>query len=251
MLKPVALQMYTVRDYAERDFFNTIKEVAKIGYPGIELAGTYEAAASELKQLLDSLSLKICGSHIPIELLEKDLDNIVRFNLDVENKNIICPWLPENRRDSAEKWEKTAEELNSLGEKLRTYGLTLSYHNHNFEFERFDNKYGIEILIENTSPENLKLEVDVFWIKFAGLDPVEFLNRYKDRINLIHLKDMEPDGKTFAEVGEGVIDFKPIFEIGDSGIVEWYIVEQDICKRPSLESARLSFENLKRLGRVG
>jgi len=250
MLKPVALQMYTVRDYAERDFFNTIKEVAKIGYSGIELAGTYEATASELKQLLDSLNLKICGSHIPIDLLERDFDNIVKFNLDIGNKNIICPWLPESKRNSTEMWKKTAEELNSLGEKLRAYGLTLSYHNHNFEFERFDNKYGIEILIENTSPENLKLEVDVFWIKFAGLDTVEFLNRYKDRINLIHLKDMEPDGKTFAEVGEGVIDFKPIFEIGDSGIVEWYIVEQDICKRPSLESARLSFENLKRLGRV-
>jgi len=250
MLKPVALQMYTVRDYAEKDFLSTIKEVAKIGYSGIELAGTYGVSASELKQLLNSLNLKICGSHILIELLERDFDNIVKFNLDIGNKNIICPWLPEDKRNSAEKWEQTAEELNSLGEKLRAYGFTFSYHNHNFEFERFANKYGIEILIENTSPENLKLEVDVFWIKFAGLDPVEFLNRYKDRINLIHLKDMEPDGKTFAEVGEGIIDFKPIFEIGDSGIVEWYIVEQDICKRPSLESARLSFENLRRLGRV-
>jgi sugar phosphate isomerase/epimerase len=87
-------------------------------------------------------------------------------------------------------------------------------------------------------------------MKFAGLDPVEFLKSHKDRINLIHLKDMEPDGKTFAEVGEGIIDFKPIFDAGDTGMVEWYIVEQDICKRPSLESARLSFENLKRWGRV-
>jgi sugar phosphate isomerase/epimerase len=250
MLKPVGLQMYTVRDYAENDFLGTLKEVAKIGYHGIELAGTYGVRASELKQVLDSLNLKVCGSHTVIDFLEKDFDNTVKFNLEVGNKNIVCPWLPESKRNSAETWKKTAEELNSLGEKLKGYGLNLSYHNHNFEFERFNNKYGIEILIENTSPENLKLEVDVFWIKFAGLDPVEFLNKYRDRINLIHLKDMESDGKTFAEVGEGIIDFRPIFEAGDTGMVEWYVVEQDICKRPSLESAKLSFENLKRWGRV-
>jgi len=250
MLKPVGLQMYTVRDYAEEDFLGTVRKVAEIGYHGIELAGTYGVRASELKQTLDSLNLKACGSHTAIDLLEKDFDNTVKFNLEVGNRNIVCPWLPENKRNSAEIWEKTAKEFNSLGERLKSYGLNLSYHNHNFEFERFNNKYGIEILIENTNPENLKLEVDVFWVKFAGLDPVEFLNKYRDRINFIHLKDMESDGKTFAEVGEGIIDFKPIFEIGDTGMVEWYVVEQDICKRPSLESAKLSFENLKRWGRV-
>ncbi len=155
------------------------------------------------------------------------------------------------KRNSIEEWKKTAEELNSIGERLRADGLTLSYHNHNFEFEKFEDKYGIEVLIENTDPENLKLEVDVFWIKFAGLDPAEFLKKYIDRINLIHLKDMKADKKTFAEVGEGIIDFKPVFEIGDSSsIVEWYIVEQDRCERLSIESARLSFENLRKMGRV-
>lgn len=250
-LKPIALQMYTVRDYSEKNFIETVKKVAEIGYKGIELAGTYGVKSDELKQILDSLDLKVCGSHIPIDLLEKDFDNTVKFNLELGNKNIVCPWLPEDRRNSIEEWKKTAEELNSIGERLRADGLTLSYHNHNFEFEKFGDKYGIEILIENTDPENLKLEVDVFWIKFAGLDPAEFLKKYIDRINLIHLKDMKADKKTFAEVGEGIIDFKPIFEIGDSSsIVEWYIVEQDRCERPSIESVRLSFENLKKMGRV-
>jgi len=250
MSKPLGIQMYTVRDYAEKDFLGTIRKIAEIGYKGIELAGTYGIKATDLKQVLDSLDLKVCGSHTAIDLLERNFNDTVEFNLEIGNKNIVCPWLPESRRNSAEAWRKTAEELNSLGERLKPYGLTLSYHNHNFEFERFDNRYGIYILIENTSPENLKLEVDVFWMKFAGLDPVEFLKSHKDRINLIHLKDMEPDGKTFTEVGEGIIDFKPIFDAGDTGMVEWYIVEQDTCKRPSLESARLSFENLKRWGRV-
>ncbi|MGB9681483.1 MAG: sugar phosphate isomerase/epimerase family protein [bacterium] len=250
MSKPVGLQMYTVRDYAEKDFLGTVKKVAEIGYKGIELTGTYGVKAKELKEVLDSLDIKICGSHTAIDLLEKDFNSTIEFNLTVGNKNIVCPWLPESKRNSADIWKETAEELNSLGERLKIYGLTLSYHNHNFEFEKFGDKYGIDILIENTSSENLKLEVDVFWVKFAGLDPGEFLKMHSDRINLIHLKDMEPDQKTFAEVGEGIIDFKPIFEIGDRGIIEWYVVEQDVCKRSSLESARISFENLKKLGRI-
>ncbi|HPC77854.1 MAG TPA: sugar phosphate isomerase/epimerase, partial [bacterium] len=93
-LKPIALQMYTVRDYSEKNFIETVKKVAEIGYKGIELAGTYGVKSDELKQILDSLDLKVCGSHIPIDLLEKDFDNIVKFNLELGNKNIVCPWLP-------------------------------------------------------------------------------------------------------------------------------------------------------------
>lgn len=247
MKKSIALQMYTVRDYAERDFLGTIKRIAAIGYQGIELAGTYGVDSHKLKEVLDSIGIKVCGTHIPIEFLENNFEELVEYNMHIGNKNIVCPWLPEDKRDSKSAWEETAKKLNLIGEKLRQSNFIFSYHNHSFEFENFGNKYGIEILLENTDLNNLKLEVDVFWVKYAGIDPVEFLVKHKERISLIHLKDMGADGKSFAEIGEGIIDFEPIFQIGDTSPSEWYIVEQDTSKGDTLTSARISFENLKRL----
>jgi len=251
MARPlVALAVYTVRDEAEKDFIGTIKRITRIGYEGIEIGDVYGVKASELKNLLDSLGLKVAGRHIGIDILEKDLEATIEYDLEIGNKNIVCPFLPKERRSDTSGWKRVAGELNSIGEKLKKSNLVFSYHSHNFEFEKFDGKYGLDILMESTNPENLKWEIDVFWAKYAGVEPVEFLNKYRDRIHLVHLKDMESDGKTFAEVGEGVIDFNTIFEVSERGKVEWYIVEQDICKRPSLESARISFENLKKWGKV-
>mgnify|MGYP000188548592 FL=1 len=247
---PVALQLYTVRDETAKDFVGTLRKVAEIGYAGVEFAGTGGLSASELKKILDDLGLKPAGSHVGIDQLKNNLEAVIDYNLELGNKYVVCPAIPEEMRRDAEAWRETARLLSEIGAKCAEKGLVLCYHNHAFEFQKFDGVYGYDILFESSDPRYLKAEIDVFWVKFGGEDPAEYIRRYSDRCVLVHLKDMGEDGRTFKEVGEGIIDFKPIFEACEAGRVEWYIVEQDVCQRPSLESARISFENLKRWGKV-
>jgi len=247
---PVALQLYTVRDETAKDFLGTLEKVAQIGYEGVEFAGTGGLSPSELKKALNDPGLKPAGSHVGIDQLKGNLDAVIEYNLEIGNKYVVCPYMPEEMRGSASQWREAAETLSEIGAKCREKGLILCYHNHAFEFQKFDGKYGFDILYESSDPECLKAEIDTFWVKFGGGDPAEYIRKLAGRCPLIHLKDMGEDGKTFMEVGEGIMDFQAIFDASEKGGVEWYIVEQDVCQRPSLESARISFENLRRWGKV-
>ncbi len=130
--------------------------------------------------------------------------------------------------------------------------MALYYHNHAFEFEPLGGTTGMEILLAETDPELVGFECDVYWVQYGGQDPAAFIQAHAGRFPLIHLKDMvgEGDGRTFAEVGEGKIDFAAIFAAAEAQGAAWYIVEQDTCQRPSLESAKLSLENLKGWGKA-
>ncbi|MCL5283604.1 MAG: sugar phosphate isomerase/epimerase [Armatimonadetes bacterium] len=246
---PVAAQMYTVRDVAAKDFVGTFKEVAKIGYAGVELAGDGGFSAKELRALLEDLNLKIAGNHVGIEKLETALDEAIHYNRELGNPNIVVPYMPEPRRADANGWRQTAKLLNQFGQRCKEAGMVLCYHNHSFEFQKFEGKYGLEILMEETDPSLVYAEVDTYWVQHGGEDPAAFIRRYPGRARLLHLKDMANDAeRSFAEVGEGILDFKAIFAAAEVGKTEWYIVEQDVCKRPSINSLRISFENLKKWG---
>ncbi|HID56864.1 TPA: sugar phosphate isomerase/epimerase [Candidatus Poribacteria bacterium] len=247
---PVALQLYTVRDETAKDFLGTLERVAQIGYEGVEFAGTGGLSSSELKKALDELGLKPAGSHVGIDQLKGNLDAVIEYNLEIGNRYVVCPFMPEEMRGSASQWREVAETLSEIGAKCKEEGLILCYHNHAFEFRRFNGKYGLDILYESSDPEFLKAEIDTFWVKFGGEEPAEYIRKLAGRCPLIHLKDMGEDGKTFMEVGEGIMDFMAIFDASEKSGVQWYIVEQDVCQRPSLESARISFENLRKWGKV-
>jgi sugar phosphate isomerase/epimerase len=248
---PVALQLYTVRNKTETDLVGTLREVARIGYAGVEFAGFRDWEAAELKSVLAQFQLEIAGGHVPIQQLEKGLDSVIAFNLSLGNRYVVCPWIPEERRKDKADWLAIARLFNQVGEKCRENGLTFCYHNHSFEFLRFGDTYALDLLFAATKPELVKAELDTYWIKHGGEDPVEYLKCYGGRCPLLHLKDMADDEKrSFAEVGEGILEWPAIFEAAEEGGVEWYIVEQDTCPGPPIESARLSFENLKKWGKV-
>ncbi len=248
---PVAAQMYTVRDRTANDFVGTFKEVAKIGYAGVELAGDGGLSAKELRALLEDLNLKIAGNHVGIQKLESSLDDTLRYNHELGNPYIVIPAIPESRRSDASAWRQTAEALNRIGRSCKDAGMTLCYHNHAAEFQRFDGKFGLDILLNESDPNLVFAEVDTYWVKYGGEDPAAFIRRHPGRARLLHLKDMANDAeRSFAEVGEGILDFKAIFAAAEIGKTEWYIVEQDACKRPSIDSLRISFENLQKWGLV-
>ena len=228
----------------------TVKEVAKIGYRAVELAGYGNLnTADEAKKALNRAGLTVSGAHAPIEILENDLHKVLADAEALGNQTIICPWIPETRRKDAAGWIAVAKSLNQIGRACHERGFEFAYHNHSFEFQQFDGKNALDILFENCDPHLVKAEIDVYWVKHGGEDPAQRINKLGERVMLLHLKDMAagPD-KKFAEVGTGILDFKAILAAGEKVGVKFGVVEQDnTYGKPPLESVRISFENLKKI----
>ncbi len=248
---PVALQLYTVRDQTAVDFPGTVRRVAELGYAGIELAGDGGLTAEQLRALLDETGLRLAGSHVPLERMIEDMDGVIAYYQDLGSPYVGVPFLGEAYR-SAKGFREAARALNRAGAALQEAGMSLYYHNHAFEFEPLGETTGMEILLAETDPDLVGLECDVYWVQYGGRDPAAFITENAGRFPLVHLKDMVGKGseRTFAEVGEGILDFEAIFAASEAQGVSWYIVEQDVCQRPSLDSARISLENLRRWGKA-
>lgn len=245
----IGLQLYTVRDECEKDFKETIKKVATIGYKGLEFAGYYGMDAGELKHILDDLGIKAVSAHVPLSNLKKSLEAEIEYVNTLGMKAITLPWLPEENTKDEDAFLRTSELISVLDEKCVQHGIQLCYHNHDFEFHKIKDEYILDIFLKNA--KNLKLELDTFWISYAGIDTIEYMSNHASRLHFIHLKDMIKDEKPiFAEVGEGSLDIGSFIKLAVKFGVEWAFVEQDICKRQSLESARISFENIKKMGFV-
>jgi sugar phosphate isomerase/epimerase len=242
--------MYTVRDQAEKDFAGTFKAVAQMGYPAVQPAGTGGLSAKDLKRLVDDLGLAVAGAHVNLEALEADPDREIAYWLEVGTPDVVVPAIPQARR-TYEGFRGVAESMNRIGARCKALGARLSYHNHAFEFEKFDGQYALDLLLAWSDAELVKWEPDVYWVKYGGEDPAALIRKYSGRCPLVHLKDMTADAsRTFAEVGEGILDWPPIFAASEANGAEWYIVEQDRWTRPSLEAAALSLKHLKDWGKL-
>ncbi|MBO0587346.1 sugar phosphate isomerase/epimerase [Sporosarcina sp. E16_8] len=243
---PIALQMFSLRNESEKDFIGTLKKVADMGYDGIEFAGYGGLAAEELKKVLDNLGLKAASSHVSLTTLETELEEIINYQHIIGSKNIVCPYLPPERREK-EDYYNLIPFLNKVGERCFDEGITFSYHNHDFELIELDNgKRPLELLMEETNPKWVQTELDIYWLTKAGENPVEWIERYQNRTPLIHLKDMTTDGEQFfAELGTGGVDIDGVLKQASNSNVEWWVIEQDQSRRTPLESAKISIDHLK------
>jgi len=242
---PVALQLYTVREEMRRDFVGTLEKVAEIGYAGVEFAGFGGLPASKIKNLLDRLNLKAVGSHTDVCMLKDKLNEVIEYNLEIGSSYIICPWAEYFTKQD---YIDAARFYNRIGEKCREKGLNFAYHNHDLELDFFDGERGLDIIYRETEPELVKAEIDTYWVKYAGVDPVGYVRKYTGRCPLVHLKDMEDEkSKNTTEVGEGILDIGALIKASEEAGTLWLVVEQDTFKRPALESAWISFTNLKQL----
>jgi len=242
MAQPIlGLQVYTVRDALGEDFAGTLKRVKEVGYDAVELCGTGPFSGTELKDVLDDIGLRIAGTHTGIDALENDTEACIQLAHDLEMTNLVCSFMPEERRKTGENWAAVARAMDGIGQRLREAGLRLSYHNHSFEFQTFDGQYGLDIFFENCSPENVYSELDTYWVKDGGEDPVAYINKYAGRINILHCKDKSAGEKgTYTEVGNGILDWPAIHAAAVAAGVEWYAVEQDICPGDPFDSAAAS-----------
>lgn len=248
---PVALQLYTVREDAARDFVGTLDQVAAIGYVGVELAGYGPLTPSELHAKLDSLGLTVAGSHVALARLENELDVVIAECQTLQCPNIVCPVLPTERRTEVG-FRQLAASLNAIGRAVTSSGLSLCYHNHAFEFEtEIDGIAAYDWLMANTDPTLVRIEIDAYWVQKAGRDPAAYIEKYSGRVPIVHLKDMTADAaQTFAPVGTGSVDFAPLFAAAERGGVQWYIVEQDRAEGSAIEAARTSWTNLRAMGKI-
>lgn len=234
---PIGLQLYTVRDELARDTDAALAQVASIGYKHVELAGLHGKTPAEFRELLDKHGLAAVSSHEPIDDVQAAIDRAKILG----HQFVVCPYLDESQRQS---YTPLAARLLDAAAKLKEHGLTVCYHNHDFEWLPADGgKRGIDILFDGT---DLNSELDVYWVAKAGDKPVDWINKLAGRLPLLHMKDMadSPD-QGFAEVGTGIIDFNAILEAAKSAGVKHLIVEQDSNWKVSpMESARVGLENL-------
>ncbi|WP_417329913.1 sugar phosphate isomerase/epimerase family protein [Halomonas cupida] len=228
---PIAVQMYTLRDFGTlEEQFST---VADAGVGAVELVGDQGIPADQLNQLLDSNDLEVSSSHVQLEDLRQNLDEVVAFHKAIGNDTLVVPYLDESQRPMDEAgWQALGEELGTLARELAEQDLRLAYHNHDFEMETFGDQTAMEVLFDAAGPD-LYAEVDVAWVARGGLDPAQYLANFDDRLFAIHVKDNAPKGeaedeKGFAIPGQGVLDWQSILPAADQAGVEWYVIEHDL-----------------------
>jgi len=227
----MALQMYTLRNVGTPA--EQFAMAHKAGFKHVELVGTHEMEAKELKALLDKNQLTATSSHVQLKALEDDYAQTVAFNKAVGNDTIVVPWIePEDRPDTTQGWTDYAKRLDKLGAKLRKDGIQLGYHNHDFEMKKYDGVTALEILLNNSNADNLKLEMDAAWVFRGGQDPVRILKAYPGRVFAMHAKDsasigVRDDEMNFAPLGEGLLDWATIMPAAKASGVKWFIIEHD------------------------
>jgi len=245
-MSKVGLQLYSIRELTQKDFLGTLEEVGKIGYDGVEFAGFFNAPSKDVKNVLNGSGLEACGSHTGINSLTDTLEEVIEYNLEINNTYIICPGLPEEMRNSADAWKRTADLFNSLGMKCKENGIQFGYHNHSVEFQKFEGEYGFDILAKNTQADLVCLQIDTYWVEHTGLKSVDFMKKYPTRLPLLHVKEMKSfEDKRCTEIGKGVIDFKEIIKLGKEYGTIWYIVEQENFDIPYYQSIKESLKYLK------
>ena len=244
LLKEVGLQLYSLREETEKDFCATVEKVAKMGYTGVEFAGYGGLKPAALAQLLKDNGLAAYGTHFgALPKTDAELDAQIEMNLALGNPYLVCPWHDMKNRDDA---LQLAEIMNETAAKLKPHGLRLGYHNHAHEFAKDGDDVLMDVLMENTEKE-IFAEFDVFWVAYAGYDPVEYIRRYAGRQPLMHLKELVADRKANVELGTGILDFAAIIPAGQQAGTEHFIIEQEEYTLPPLESCKASLDAVLRL----
>ncbi|QGQ98748.1 sugar phosphate isomerase/epimerase [Paenibacillus psychroresistens] len=245
----VGLQLYTLRDQMAIDLEGTLRHVAALGYSGVEFAGYFGRSAQEIRSLLDELNLKAIGSHIGLTNISENLQGEIDFIKTIGGSYFTCPSVPEEDRKDAAGWQSLYAIFQKTGEEVGKQGLQFCYHNHAFEFDiQVGDEFAFDALYQTTTTEAVKVELDVCWVQFAKQDVLTYIEKYKGRIPLLHLKDFTRDEQgqlKTLELGQGEVQLDQVIDASVKAGVKWLIVEQDSCQNPPLESIANSMNWLR------
>ena len=246
----LAMQVYSVRDAAEADFVQCMKDLKAMGYDGVELAGTYGMTAVQVKAILDEIGLTLVSAHVGADLMWDDA--LMADYAATGMRYIAIPWFhkPTDPAFLADNIEK----IRVLGERMRSFGLQLGYHNHDFELATVpeDGRCALEAYYEEIPADLLVTQLDLAWVRAGGKEPIAFLRRYPHRAPTVHIKDYKgtfgAEDFELCPVGEGCQDVPGLLEAARAVGTRWLIVEQDQPNggRSRMECAAVSAANLKR-----
>lgn len=227
---PIAVQVYSVRGEAEHDFAGTMKKLGEMGYDGVELAGLYGKSAEEIRDSIKAAGLTAISAHVSYDELAGDLEKTLQDYETIGCRYIVIPWLGEDRRFGTALYEETLKMLPVISEGCKKHGMTLLYHNHDFEFAKTpDGTYVLDQLYAEVPADVLGAEPDTCWIKVGGPDPSEWLKKYSGRCPLVHVKDFRrrEDGVDLLALGEGEQDFPTLVKTAKECGAQWLVIEQD------------------------
>lgn len=245
---PIAIQLYSVRDQAAADFEGTLKAIKAMGYEGVEFAGLYGKTPAEVKAACAEIGLVPISAHVPYYDMIADPKGVLSDYAEIGCRYVAIPYLTEECRPGTEGFPKVVENAALLGKVARELGMTLLYHNHDFEFEKIDGKYALEVLYDTVPAELLETELDTCWVRVGGEEPAPYIRKYAGRAPVVHLKDyaggksehmyeligIESEEKAadeipfeFRPVGYGVQDMPAIIKAAEDAGAQWLVVEQD------------------------
>lgn len=248
MIRQIAVQLHTVREACKSDFPGVLRELKRMGYSAVQFAGYHGYDPEELASVLKETGLQAAGLHVQLPRLTEDADRLLQELKLFGTRDVVCSNTPGSLRNE-DGFRELRSTLNGLAKRWQAHDIRVSYHNHAFEFETaVDGQSALRYMLEPVADNLVLAEIDVYWVKKAGYDPLAFLAPYAQRMPIIHLKDMTDDEEQdFAEVGSGSIDFRPILRWGAANGVEWYVVEQDRCRGNPLDSVEISLRNIQQM----
>ena len=251
---PIGLQLSTLNAMAKADLAGTLKQIHAVGYQEVELTPVaYTLPPDQLRRVLAESRLKAPSGHFEYTDLSRQFEYAKTLGLDW----VVCPMLPKEQWTSIQGFRTAARQFNEWGKHAHDMGMRFAFHNHDYEFRRFGDVTGYDILIKETDPKLVFLELDCYWVTQAGFDPVDLLHQLGRRVRMLHIKDRKPgfpasndmsaSSAHFTEVGTGGIDWPHIIAAARRLQIEHYFIEQDHIDGPPIESVRTSYNYLRRI----
>ena len=247
------VQLFMVRRQAPKDLAAVLRTIHQIGFAQIELYPiAYTYSAPELRRIIADSGLGAVSGHFDYVGLESKIEYAHQLGLEF----MVCPMLPTDQWTSVEGFQKAATDFNRWGKAVKNAGMEFAFHNHDYEFRKFDDVTGYDILLKETDPKLVYLEMDCYWITQAGYDPVQMLNRLGHRVRMLHIKDRKPgfppsfdmsdSSAHFTEVGTGSINWPAVLATAKKLEVEHYFIEQDRIQGSAIDSLRSSYTYLRK-----
>lgn len=220
------LQLYTLRGLAAKDLARTLDALGEMGCREVEFAGYHGHDPAAVRGMLDRAGLVAPAAHRPEEDFSGDrLDRALEDAAILGHRYLVLAWVPIARHDTADSWRALGERLSRAGERARGAGVTIGYHNHDFELRPVEGHRPLDLLLSSTDRAAVAFELDLYWCVKGGADPLAFFNAHPGRFRMVHVKDMArgPEQR-MADPGEGVLDFGRLLPAAASaGVAHWFI----------------------------
>ncbi|MEP7110665.1 MAG: sugar phosphate isomerase/epimerase [Ferruginibacter sp.] len=244
----VGVQLYTVRKEMLADNIGTLKRLASLGYKEIESAGSekgnyYGLKPAEIKKITGDLGIKLRSGHVHFD---DKWQQTIEDAVEAGQEYVIVSSMP-SEGQTVDNYKRVAESFNKAGEACKKSNLYFGYHNHDFEFEKENGKILYDVLVENTDPAHVNLEMDLGWVVVTGNDPLDYFAKYPGRFPLWHLKDMDLVKKQSTEFGKGGLDIRKLLNASKKSGMKYFFVEQEEYTSTPFESLEYNYKYLKNL----